>query len=134
MNRGLLVERADVGGRPQSIDVRPQAAQPFLLRLLNNSIKMIFASFFDGFPVVERARVQYVRLGSLCINMYYVGLPVCVLAGRARSNVYIRYETDGVSWPDVRRTQLVQIFRETFGFYFPKPPYATGPWGVPRVK
>jgi len=53
-------------------------------------------------------------------------------AGHARSNVYIetRYETDGVSWPDVRRTQLVEIFRETFGFYFPKPPYATGPWPV----
>ena len=40
---------------------------------------MIFASFY-GFPVVEHARVQYVyvRLGSLCIKIYYVGLPVRV--------------------------------------------------------
>jgi len=56
---------------------RAQAAQPFLLRLLNNSIKMIFASFFDGLPVVERARIYI--LGSLCIEMYDVGIPVCVL-------------------------------------------------------
>jgi len=26
------------------------------------------------------------------------------------------------------------LFREVVGFYFPKPPYTTGPWGVPRVK
>jgi len=89
---------------------------------------MIFASFYV-FPVVERAR-----------NMYYVGLPVLsnVLCWASRPTVHVyietRYETDGVSWPDVRRTQLVHFFRETFGFYLPKPPYTTGPWGVPRVK
>jgi len=40
---------------------------------------MIFASFFDGFPVVERTRARIYMLGSLCIEMYNVGLPVCVL-------------------------------------------------------
>jgi len=68
--------------------------------------------------------------------MYSVGLPVCVLRDAPAANVYIetRCETDGVSWPDVRRMYVVQIFRETFGFYFPKPAYTTDPWGVPMVK
>jgi len=42
--------------------VKPQAAQPLLLRLFNNKYKSVFisdiyirASFFDGFPVVELA-------------------------------------------------------------------------------
>jgi len=48
---------------------------------------MIFASFFDGFPVVERARIYI--LGSLCIEMYNVGLPVCVLRDAPAANVYI---------------------------------------------
>jgi len=39
------------------------------------------ASFFDGFPVVERARVIRITciLGSLCIEMYNVGIPVYIL-------------------------------------------------------
>ena len=49
---------------------QPQAAQPFLLRpVLNNSIKSIFASFFDGFHLVESARAQIrimLDMGSLC--------------------------------------------------------------------
>jgi len=42
--------------------------------------KVIFASFFDGFPVVERALAQYTyyMLGSLCIEIDDVGIPVCI--------------------------------------------------------
>jgi len=35
--------------------------------------------FFDGFSVVERARAIRIILGFLCIEMYNVGIPVCVL-------------------------------------------------------
>jgi len=63
---------------------------------------MIFASFFDRFPVVERARIYI--LGSLCIEMYNVGLPVCVLRDAPTANmcilkqgVKLMSKTDGVS-------------------------------------
>jgi len=47
----------------------PQAAQPLFLRLFIIIKKKccMRASFFDGFPVVERARAIRIILGSLCI-------------------------------------------------------------------
>ena len=67
----------------------PQTAQPLLLRLLiiiNEIIIYLYARVFFIWVSCGRARARAVRimLGFLCIEMYYVGLPVHV-----RNNVVV---------------------------------------------
>jgi len=44
-----------------------------------------------GLVSCGRARAQYVRLGSLCIKMYYVGLPVRVPQEASAAMYIVKY-------------------------------------------